>query len=260
MALADDPIEHIRHMFRMEAHCSGPGHGKIFKDGCAPKWLPLSEGEKIYGVYNSRHYFSPLALYVVEPVSWFEGLLRKPRKYQQIRWNDVVSCSTQYPCGDEVSIVCLRDGTSIKIANSVSQSHLHGKVSQLFHAMINKWGVNAVFGEPHLTVDQFVSQADADDCIAPNLYPHPGVTEMKRRLDSFKQLADINGLKIIVHDRYLGVPDTDSIIFSSTKNIDELAKLACPLEVDSVHLSDANNIRKFGRVRKGSKVLIALWD
>src|SRR5689334_9527978 len=106
MATIDQPAEWILRLFEMETR-EGRGVDCVrFPEGSCPSGIPLDAGERVYGVYKNKYYFTPQAFIILDS-----------GKAQRIVWADVRSCSSRHGEGNTVSEVTWR---TVKLYASVS--------------------------------------------------------------------------------------------------------------------------------------------
>jgi hypothetical protein len=249
MALSDDPRNHILHMFRMEAHDGRGEYCQSFPEGIRPSNLPLQTGERVYGSYKGIYHFTAQAL-----------ILSDTPDTTKIEWRRVVRCSTVHGCGAKVSIVRLDNGSEVTVRLSDLATGWSGRISELYHAMIERWAPHASFGEPLMTIDEFFSCATHGDNIAPNLYPHPGLSEMKARLLALAACPEVERLMISVCDREGDEPVSQGIIVVSGAPIDRIEEISLPLQSDGPFEADRSTRNKLGPLLPGLNAYEIVWD
>src|SRR2546430_11324781 len=129
MTLMDDPQAWILCLFEMEER---EGRGRDcarFPDGMRPPDFLLEDGERVFGVYKDKYYFTPASL-----------IIKDTSNVQRIRWADVRGCSSQHGEGKTFSDLTLDDGRIIRVRVGDMATGWSGRISQLFHQMIERYG------------------------------------------------------------------------------------------------------------------------
>ncbi len=188
-------------MFEMEDNEGRGDDCQRFPKGHVVKDLPLDPKELVYGIYKEKYYFTPLSV-----------IIKNRNEINKIYWSMVIRCSSQHGEGKVYSELQLSDGTSIKVRVGDLATGWSGRISQLFHQMIERHGCKSGFGEPLCSIDEFFEMADGDDCFAPNLYPHPGNKELIKSLKSLESQEEVEQLYIDVVDMEGDSPISDGVI------------------------------------------------
>ena len=190
MALADNPIEHILHMFGMEMR-TNPTHAcEVFPHGTAPAELPLQSGELAYGCLLSNYFFTPLGFIWKDNGAW-----------HRFNWADIVGCSTTHGSDARHAIIKFVGGSKVKLPLTQFGPGWGGRIGQLFFAMIERWRVPQRDRDFVLEPDKFFKLAKQDDTIAPNLFPsHPGLEGMRARLRQLEGIAGIEEVFLVATD------------------------------------------------------------
>jgi hypothetical protein len=245
MALADDPREHILHMFQMEAHEGRGDHCRTFPQGARPADIPLAPGEQVYGLYKGKYYFTEHALIVAGNSS----VLR-------VRWTDVTRCSTFHGCGETRSRLYLRNGKNVTIQLSDLATGYEGRISQLYHAMIKRWG--GATGGPLLDAHDFCAIA-REGSLAPNLCPHPGNAALAEQLQEIASRPDVDALKVAAEEED-GEATAQAIVIVSSNGIEAFEDVQRMLEADSLSEADENTRKKLGPLAAAKNVYEISWD
>lgn len=162
-------------MFQMEANEGRGSYCQVFPTGASLDHLPLKPGEMVYGIYKDRYVFTPLSL-----------ILRNSDTAQRIPWACITACSSKHGCGKEQSALTLSEGTNVVVELHELAKGWSGRISQLFHGMIERWGNRPVLGPALLSIDDFAQRArDAHD-FAPNLEPHPALETITQLLQQLR--------------------------------------------------------------------------
>ncbi len=190
MPLADNPRDHIIHMFNMEVRRLKDHNCRIFPDGIRLNKLPLKPNEKIYGVYKERFFFTPLSMI------WIIN-----KTVYKFEWKKVISCSTSHGSGLNNSHIKLIDGTKYTFPIRELTIGWSGRIGQLYHAMIEKWKCEVRDEHWVLSIDRFFDLVTTSEAIAPNWYPnHPGLGQINTWLKKLENRSDIDELLLIVSD------------------------------------------------------------
>lgn len=171
MALVDDPKAYILRMFQMEANEGRGSHCQSFPGGSHREDLPLEPSEMIYGIYKDKYVFTPTAL-----------ILKHAGKAQKLPWAQITACSTKHGCGERQSVLTLSGGTTVVIDLHELAKGWSGRISQLLHGMIGRWGKVAALGPALLSLEEFVQRATDPYDFAPNLEPHPSLEVINQLL------------------------------------------------------------------------------
>lgn len=201
MALIDDPKEWILKMFKMEENegrgndCQRFPEGQIFDD------LPLETNELVYGIYKEKYFFTPQSI-----------IIKNRKKIEKIFWNMITRCSSMHGEGKIYSELQLSDGSFTKVRVGDLATGWSGRISQLFHQMIERHGNKTGFGISLLSIDEFFEQANGDECFAPNLYPHLGNEKIIKSLKWLESQKEVEQLYIDVVDMEDGIPVSDGVV------------------------------------------------
>lgn len=201
MALIDNPKEWIIKMFKMEENegrgtdCQYFPQGQIFDD------LPLEANELVYGIYKEKYFFTPQSI-----------IIKNRKKIEKIFWNMITRCSSKHGEGKVYSELQLSDGSSTKVRVGDLATGWSGRISQLFHQMIERHGNKTGFGIPLFSINEFFERADEDDSFAPNLYPHPGKEKIIKSLKWLESQKEVEQLYIDVVDIEDGTPVSDGVV------------------------------------------------
>lgn len=247
MALIDDPQAWILLMFQKEEREGRGEHCQRFPDGCVPERLDIADGELVYGIYKNKYYFSPTALYVAD----HNAIRRLP-------WAEIQSCTTHHGDGNKTSTLTLRDGVTHDIRMSDLVTGWNGRISQLIHQMIERYGFKPVFGRPLMAINDFFAYAVDDYSLFPNLEPHPTLHDLR---ESFARIIDVNG----VSDVRIVVADDDpvtgiGVAIQTSLDASELATWASSLGSDGIIDASDEIKHPFNPVPDGERVLHAVWD
>ncbi|MCU6434374.1 hypothetical protein LPB67_11380 [Undibacterium sp. Jales W-56] len=167
MALVDDPKAFIARMFQMEVNEGRGAHCQIFPEGTSSVPFNLGSGELVYAIYKFKYYFTKDALYVSSPTGHF-----------RIVWSEVSACSTKHGDGNRKSKISTVQGESFVLDMTDLAKGWSGRISQLIHGMIDRWGTPGTLGTPPMTIEEFLAHPDAEGAFAPNLEVRITLTEL----------------------------------------------------------------------------------
>ncbi len=234
-------------MFRKEER-EGRGHlCQQFPDGVAPSQLHLADGERIFGIYRDTYFFSPLAIHVAND-----------DRISRIAWADIASCTSQHGDGNKTSTLTLTDGSTAVIRTADLATGWSGRISQLYHQMIETFGNRAYLGPILKQLDAFLASTNDPYCLFPNLEPHPDMQSLR---ESLSQLVDVDGvteIHVIVPD---DAPHTAvGLAIQTELSADDLSGWATSLGADDVLPASENIARQFGTIPDGQHILHVVWD
>lgn len=248
MALIDDPRAWILRLFEMEEREGRGANCQRFPDGCTPRDVPLDDGEKVFGIYKDKYIFTPQSF-----------AIRSSNGVQRVPWRDIRACSTQHGDGKKRAELTLLDGSTLEVRVGDFATGWSGRISQLFHQMIDKYG-GATFGIPLYTIEEFFSAADADDCLAPNLHPHPPLATMHDALMELRQRPDVSDVLIDVDKLDDGVPTANGIVVRTTSSADAFSDFGDSLHADGVIEASENIKRKMANIGSTERFWYIVWD
>ena len=247
MALIDDPQAWILRLFEMEI-CEGRGSNCArYVEGIQPPDLPLEKDERVFGIYKDMYYFTPLAI-----------IVRQRTNSTRIPWAEIASCSTCLGEASNVSKVTLVGGRTFSLLGLATG--WSGRISQLFHQMIERHGHRAAIGRPLMSFEEFFRIADDSYCIAPNLEPHPDLEEFKRELRLLANQDNETKVFFKLVDDSDEVPVTDEIVILTPRRRQEFCAFAEQYGADGVIPADEQTVRLLGAVPAGCNVWTIVWD
>jgi hypothetical protein len=248
MPLIDDPKAWILQLFAMEEREGRGSDCARFSEGVCPDDIPLDEAERVYGIYKKRYYFTPTSLIIAG-----EG------KAQRIPWAEISSCSTRHGEGKTYSELTLSDGRTVRVRVGDMATGWSGRISQLYHQMIERCGQRAGMGRPLMFANEFFDKASDDYSIAPNVEPHfslasfhNAVVELERSNDNTRVLIDL-----VDDDEELVA---QSIVIVSQAPRERFESFAATFHADGVISADDNTLRRVGQVPEGFNVWCVVWD
>lgn len=248
MSLADDPRAFILRMFQMESNEGRGAHCQVFPNGTRPTGIDLLPSELVYGIYKKKYFFTPTSL-----------ILGASASCQSIAWADIAACSTKHGCGEKQSFLTLTTGSVVAIRLDELAKGWSGRISQLLHGMIERWGCAAPLGQELLTVEDFFRRADDKFAFAPNLEPHPSLLEVREALEALQQSPGIDDVLLSpgnAHDEELAVT---SVVVISHHHSDAIDRFAQTFGANAVVAASENTRLKLGE-NVGRNVWEILWD
>lgn len=248
MALVDDPKAFIARMFQMEANEGRGAYCQVFSEGTTAVPMDLQAHERVYAIYKSKYYFTSDAMYV----SGSQSNLR-------LAWREVSACSSKHGDGSKKSTISTVHGESIVIDMTDLAKGWSGRVSQLVHGMIDRWGNPGALGLPLMTVQEFLGHPDAEVAFAPNLEVRISRAELS---EAFQLLLGLPGVERVFLSR-AGTEDEElaiqGVVIVSTSEPDAFAVFASRLSASEVVPADENVRRKVGSLAANQKVFEVLW-
>lgn len=249
MALIDNPREWILRMFEMEERSGRGADCQIFPHGIAPADLPLETGERVYGIYKAKYFFTPQSFLVADP----SGIRR-------VRWDEVTSCSSKHGEGKKTSKLTLTDGSTVTVKVGDFATGWSGRISQLFHQMIDKWGARATFGPSPLSIEDFFAAARDEYCLAPNLMPHPSLEVMQRALVALRDSEGVTDVLLkVVEVEEDGTPVSDAVIVRYSDESPAIQAFAERFGADGV-IDASEQIDRNLPVAEGLTTSVIVWD
>ena len=174
-------------MFRKEEQEGRGNLCKRYPDGVEPTELQLADGERVFGVYRGTYFFSPLALHVAGD----GGISR-------IAWSDIASCTTQHGDGNQTSTLILIDGSTAVICTADLATGWAGRISLLYHQMIETFGDRAQLGPTLRPLDDFLASFSDAYQLFPNLEPHPDLDSLRESLSHLAETEVVIDIRVIV--------------------------------------------------------------
>jgi len=247
MAVVDDARLWILRLFELEDREGRGMECERFETGCEDSKLPLSVGERVYGIYKRKFYFTPNAL-----------IVKQPHGYDRINWADVLSCSTRHGEGAKVSCLGLVGGTDVQVEVGELAKGWCGRISQLFHQLIEHHGCNAAFGKSLVPADAFFAAADSPYCYAPNLEPHPSIEQLKFAIDAL--LSSDNGSKAFFTPMDDCELVSNELVLATTADENAVEEFAERFGAALVQKADENTLKKVRDIGTRLPVWQVIWD
>lgn len=244
MALADDPEYLICHMFKRERRGKTVPYLESFEEGFVAEGIPLDNGERVYGICKQKYFFTPKSL-----------IVKKVDKVEKIYWRDITRCTTDHGQGG-ISKLTLGNQETVKV-NLDELGAAWGRLSQLYHMMIKRWGHQVKSGEVTLSIDSFFKLATTDDCIGANRFPLPSLNTTMKLLKQIESHPRIKQLAIRVRDYEGEEPNSDSILIATKMDMDELKLILEKLEFSGLFRSEGQNEIE---VADDSQIYVCVWD
>ena len=246
MALIDDPRAWILRLFELAEREGHGGDCRRFPDGEWRNGLPLIDDERVYGVYKNKYFFTPQSL-----------LTCGTNEVDRIAWDSICACSSQYGDGKKVCELTLVNGTKREV--HIDEMGNRSRISQLFHQMIERHGNRAVLGPRLHSIEEFFAIADNDDCLFPNLEPHPGLQTARSLLEDLRNRSDVADV-LLITDFEEGEPICDSLIVRTTMPESGCSALLANLHPDGVLQAAENELRQLRNLRPEENVWHIVWD
>ena len=201
MALIDNPSAWILRLFEMEEREGRGADCERFPDGVRLEGVPLAPDEKVFGIYKGKYVFTP------------QAMLTKTREgWGRLAWHTVVNCSSEHGQGKKKAELTLTDGSVVTVKVGDFATGWSGRISQLFHQMIQKWGARATLGPLPMSVEDFFAASTDDYDFAPNLEPHPTGTELRDAFLALRGRQDVVDVLLHVTEIEDGVPSSDALL------------------------------------------------
>lgn len=247
MATIDQPTAWILRLFEMETREGRGADCARFPEGSCPAGIPLNSGERVYGVYKNKYYFTAAALIISEG-----------GKTQRIAWANVRSCSSRHGEGDAESELTLADGQTVRVQIAEMAKGHSGRISQLFHQMIERHGGRAATGRPLMSASEFFEKAEDDYSIAPNLKPHPPLESFRVAVEELEQSGDARVFVELVPENEELV--AQALVIVSQRPREYFESLAVLFQADGVLAADERITRLASPVPNGFEVWHLVWD
>jgi hypothetical protein len=246
MPVIDDLSAWILRLFEMEEREGRGADCDRFPNGVRPAKLPLTPDERVYGTYKGKYHFTPLSL-----------MISAGSKVERIDWAAVSSCSSKHGEGKTFSTVTLTDGRTVRVRVGDMATGWSGRISQLFHQMIERHAGEAFFGKPLLSSADFFARATDDYCIAPNLEPHPSLAEFRDALRLIEEVTGATAYFDLLDDEELAC---DAIVIVAPEEHDDFRRFADRFGADGIIEADPNTTKKLGAAARNKKVFRITWD
>lgn len=247
MALIDDPKAWILRLFELQEHEGKGADCARFPDGTTPAGLPLADGEKVYGIFKEKFYFTPTALILV-----------KKKRTIRIPWADVCACSSRHGEGKVDSKITLADGRKITVPIWEMALGWSGRISQLYHQMIERYGQRASMGRKPMPIEEFFAKATDDYSFAPNLEPHPSLEVLHAALLDLQCSDGTRFLMEMVSEE--DELTADAIVVVTPRRKEQFESFAESFRADGVVPAPEDAIRRIGDIPQGFNVWLILWD
>lgn len=247
MALIDDPKAWILRLFEMEEREGRGADCARFPVGTCPAGLPLEDGELVFGVYKGKYFFTPTSLIILNRGS-----------ADRIPWAGVRSCSSEHGEGKTFSDLTLADGRTVRVRVGDMAKGWSGRISQLYHQMIERYGQRVAMGRPLMSAQEFFGNVTDDYSIAPNLEPHPSLGSFRDAVLKLEQTPDGTRVLMDLADDEDLVAEAIVIVSASPK--EHFQHFAETFRADEVNAADERTIRRVGQVAQGFNVWRISWD
>lgn len=250
MSLIDNPKAWILRLFEMEENEGRGENCKRYPSGINHPGIPLFKDELIYGIYKDKYFFTPISF-----------IQKTKDGFDKIRWEEINNCTSAHGEGKKNSVLTLIDGRTVNVKVGDFAIGSSGRISQLFHQMIQKWGTRGTLGPKPMSIEQFFNAVDDDYCFAPNLEPHPSLSEIKEALLNLQKTEGINDVYINILEIEDDIPVSNAVIIRANllfpeKELEEFSKR---FGADGVINADENTIKAFPK-DENIKTKMIVWD
>ncbi|MBP6312243.1 MAG: hypothetical protein WAS33_16525 [Candidatus Promineifilaceae bacterium] len=266
MSAIDDPKRWILKLFAMEIRERGDANAQRFEQGIrSPEeaerspWkrlfrkrtqaLQLVPEERVFGVYKKQYYFTPLAF-----------IQRKGDAFERIRWDEIVHCSSTHPLGVTEAILTLSDGRRITVKVGDLGKGWVGRISQLFHQLIEHHGAKAALGEAPMSIKEFFEKAQDDYSFLPNLEPHPSLAEARSALEALLHLPGVDDIRLVLDENAEEGPISQGVLVRGTVDPALLSEFVEQYGADGMIDASDEIRRHFRDMKPGEQLLHIVWD
>ena len=249
MALADNPIAFIARMFEMEANEGRGVHCQVFPEGTTAVPIHLQPHERVYAVYKSKYYFTEDAMHVSGPQSSL-----------RLAWKEISSCSSKHGDGSKKSKISTVHGESVVIDMTDLAKGWSGRVSQLMHGMIDRWGNPGAVGLPLMTIEVFLCHPDAESAFAPNLEERLPHVELSKELHLLRDLPSVEQVFLSragTEDEELAI---QGVVIVSSSEPEAFTAFASRLGATGVVEAREDVRRRIPGIGARQRVYEVLWD
>lgn len=222
---------------------------KVFLNGTKLEEIQNLEGELIFGIYKDKYYFTNKAM-----------LIASGNTFTRINWQDVKSCSSEHGDGSKKATVTLTNGQTVEVMVKELAIGWSGRISQLMHKMIERWGNQTSLGLPLLTVEEYFSQATDKYSFAPNLEPHPTLEEIKAALLELRESEGVIEVLISIAEYEEKEPVSTGIVVITESSSPSLEKLRDRLSATAVLEASSNTINKLNLSIENRRVQEVIWS
>lgn len=247
MALIDDSRAWILRLFEREEHDGRGADCARHPEGVRPAGLPLGDDERVYGVYKGKYHFTPASLIILD-----RGTA------ERIPWAEVRGCSTRHGEGKTFSHLTMADGRRVRVRVGDMATGWTGRISQLFHQLIERHGQLAAVGRPLMPARTFFAKAADDHCIAPNLEPHPSLESFRTAVLALEQAGDGTAVLMDLADDDELV--AEALVIVTPGPAGRFQAFADAFGADGVLPADEQTLRRVGQVPAGCHVWHVPWD
>jgi hypothetical protein len=248
MAPSDDRKAWILRLFEMEEREGRGSDCARFPNGARPPGIPLEDAEEVFGIYKNKYYFTPASLIIVDRGN-----------AQRVPWADIASCSTRHGEGKTYSDLALSDGRMVRVRVGDMAKGWSGRISQLYHQMIERYGQRPAMGRPLMLAREFFDKVTDDYSIAPNIEPHPSLASFR---DAVQELEQSNENTKVMMDLVEDDEElvAEALVIVSPAPSERFQAFAAAFHADGVAPADEAIIRRVGQLPEGSNVWHVIWD
>jgi hypothetical protein len=248
MALIDDPRAWILRLFEMEERESGSSDCLRFPEGITPAGVPLQGGELVFGVYKNKYYFAPTCL-----------IIKDGSNFERIQWVDVCRCSSNHGDGKKFSELTMLNGREVRVRVGDMARGWSGRISQLYHQMIDCYGHQPAMGRPLMPWREFFDMCEDAYSVAPNLEPHPSLADFRHAISELENSDQETHILMDLIDDHEELVARGIIIVTPRPQEDFLVFVES-FGADGVIAADERTTRRVEGLSKNLNVWQIVWD
>lgn len=211
--------------------------------------LPLEPDERVYGIYKNTYFFTPRSF-----------IQRRDEGFERVRWNEIARCSSSHPLEVTNAVLTLIDGRTVNVRVGDMGKGWVGRISQLFHQMIERHGAKAAVGLAPMRMKDFFEQAQDDYAFLPNLEPHPTLAETRLALESLLHIPGVKEVRLVIVEHGSEGPIADGVVVRGDVAPDHLGDFIAMFKSDGVVEADPGLRRHFGDLGDQEGLLHLRWD
>jgi hypothetical protein len=249
MPSLDDPKERILRLFEMEDREGRGSDCQRFEAGIRPPGVPIDEDELVYGIYKRKYFFTPRSF-----------IQQSADGFVRVRWRDVKSCSTQHGEGAHLADLVLVNGSTVQVRVGDFAKGWSGRISQLFHQLIEKHGAPASLGRPLYSIEEFFGTSNDPPEFLPNLDPPLTLEQARDALDKLARLPGVREILLDVSEFDGDVPIANGVVVCGDVSRDSLLDFVAEYGADGVLEASDDIRRKVGTILDKERILHVVWD
>lgn len=211
--------------------------------------LPLDPDERVFGIYKNAYYFTPLSF-----------IQRRGEGFERVRWKEITHCTSSYPLEVNDAVLTLTDGRKMNVRVGDLGKGWVGRISQLFHQLIERHGAKAAMGLPPMRIKDFFEQAQDDYAFLPNLEPHPTLAESRAAVEDLMNLPGVKEIRLVLAENDAEGPIADGILIRGDIDPGQLMDFVKKFGSDGIVNADAGLRRHFSDLSEQEALLHLRWD